>query len=77
MCRTKWILPWGQPANYHIPNGCVPNGLNGLFYLNDGYSDCVNGADELNATPTSNCGDDNSTLSLVNNAQNLVVLLRR
>ncbi len=54
-----------NPANWtaYSPNGCVPNGLNGLFYLNDGYSDCVNGADELNATPTSNCGDDNSTLS--------------
>ena len=53
-----------NPANWTAYSlRLLPNGLNGLFYLNDGYSDCVNGADELNATPTSNCGDDNSTLS--------------
>tara|TARA_Y100000401_G_scaffold4768_1_gene3339 strand:- start:457 stop:951 length:495 start_codon:yes stop_codon:yes gene_type:complete len=36
----------------YSPNGCVPNGLNGLFYLNDGWADCVNAADESNAVPT-------------------------
>jgi len=30
----------------YSPNGCVPNGLNGLYYLNDGWLDCVNGDDE-------------------------------
>ena len=36
----------------YSPNGCVPNGLNDLFYLNDGWLDCVDGSDEQNATPT-------------------------
>mgnify|MGYP003111721041 CR=1 FL=1 len=36
----------------YSPNGCVPNGQNGLFYLNDGWLDCVDGADEQEATPT-------------------------
>ena len=36
----------------YSPNGCVPNGLNGLFYLNDGWLDCVDGADEADAVPT-------------------------
>ena len=36
----------------YSPHGCVPNGLNGVFYLNDGWSDCVDGADEDNAVPT-------------------------
>ena len=39
---------WTQYA----PNGCVPNGLNGLFYLNDGWLDCVDGSDENDAIPT-------------------------
>ena len=41
----------------YSPNGCVPNGPD-LFYLNDGWSDCVNGADENNAVPTTlaECG---------------------
>mgnify|MGYP001353473146 CR=1 FL=1 len=43
-----------DPANWtqYSPNGCVPNGLNGLFYLNDGWEDCVDGSDEDNAEPT-------------------------
>ena len=36
----------------YSPNGCVPNGLNGLFYLNDGWLDCVDGSDENEATAT-------------------------
>jgi len=44
-----------DPANWtqYSPNGCVPNGLNNLFYLNDGWEDCVDGSDEDNAEPTS------------------------
>ena len=43
-----------DPANWtqYSPNGCVPNGLNGLFYLNDGWEDCVDASDEDNAEPT-------------------------
>ena len=42
------------PANWtqYAPNGCVPNGLNNLFYLNDGWDDCVDGSDEAEAVPT-------------------------
>ena len=36
----------------YSPNGCVPNGAGGLFYLNDGWEDCVSGADEQDAVPT-------------------------
>jgi len=36
----------------YSPNGCVPNGLNNLFYLNDGWEDCVDGSDEQEAVPT-------------------------
>jgi hypothetical protein len=36
----------------YSPNGCVPNGLNNLFYLNDGWLDCVDGSDEDEAVPT-------------------------
>ena len=36
----------------YSPNGCVPNGLNNLFYLNDGWLDCVDGSDEADAVPT-------------------------
>ena len=36
----------------YSPNGCVPNGLDGLFYLNDNYLDCVDGSDETDAIPT-------------------------
>ena len=36
----------------YSPNGCVPNGLNGLFYLNDGWLDCVDGSDEQEAVAT-------------------------
>ena len=36
----------------YSPNGCVPNGLNDLFYLNDGWLDCVDGSDEAEAVPT-------------------------
>jgi hypothetical protein len=36
----------------YSPNGCVPNGLNNLFYLNDGWLDCVDGSDEEEAVPT-------------------------
>ena len=43
-----------DPANWtqYSPNGCVPNGYQGLFYLNDGWEDCVDGSDEDNAVPT-------------------------
>jgi|TARA_R100000084_G_scaffold43874_1_gene18074 hypothetical protein len=43
-----------DPANWtqYSPNGCVPNGEGGLFYLNDGWADCVNGDDENGAEPT-------------------------
>tara|TARA_R100001594_G_scaffold8583_1_gene21961 strand:+ start:597 stop:1277 length:681 start_codon:yes stop_codon:yes gene_type:complete len=43
----------------YSPLGCVPNGLNGVFYLNDGWSDCVDGSDEDNAAPTT-LGDCNA-----------------
>ena len=36
----------------YSPNGCVPNGLNGLFYLNDGWNDCQDESDESDAVPT-------------------------
>ena len=49
-----------DPANWTVysPNGCVPNGNQGLFYLNDGWEDCVDGSDEADAVPTTaeNCG---------------------
>jgi hypothetical protein len=43
-----------DPSNWtqYAPNGCVPNGQGGLFYLNDGWEDCVDGSDEDNAVPT-------------------------
>tara|TARA_Y100001937_G_scaffold88352_1_gene119498 strand:+ start:27094 stop:27768 length:675 start_codon:yes stop_codon:yes gene_type:complete len=43
-----------DPANWtqYSPNGCVPNGANGLEYLNDGWEDCVDGSDENGAVPT-------------------------
>jgi hypothetical protein len=43
-----------DPSNWTVysPNGCVPNGLNGLFYLNDGWEDCVDASDEQEAVPT-------------------------
>ena len=33
----------------YSPLGCVPNGLGGIFYLNDGWEDCVDGSDEADA----------------------------
>jgi hypothetical protein len=49
-----------DPANWtqYAPNGCVPNGNQDLFYLNDGWEDCVDGSDEQDAVPTTleNCG---------------------
>ena len=36
----------------YSPLGCVPNGYNNLFYLNDGWLDCVDGSDEADAIPT-------------------------
>jgi hypothetical protein len=49
-----------DPANWtqYSPNGCVPNGYQDLFYLNDGWEDCVDGSDEANAVPTTaeSCG---------------------
>ena len=43
-----------DPANWtqYSPDGCVPNGLNGLLYLNDGWLDCIDGSDEDGAVPT-------------------------
>ena len=43
-----------DPANWtqYSPEGCVPNGEGGLFYLNDGWEDCADGADEAEAVPT-------------------------
>ena len=43
-----------DPTNWtqYSPDGCVPNGLNGLFYLNDGWEDCVDASDENGAVPT-------------------------
>ena len=42
-----------DPANWtqYSPNGCVPNGPS-MFYLNDGWEDCVDGSDEAEAAPT-------------------------
>lgn len=42
----------------YSPNGCVPNGFDGLFYLNDGWIDCADGSDEDEAVPTTlaDCG---------------------
>jgi len=42
-----------DPANWtqYAPNGCVPNGPD-LFYLNDGWADCVDESDEAEAAPT-------------------------
>jgi len=49
-----------DPANWtqYSPSGCVPNGEGGLFYLNDGWEDCVDGSDENGAVPTvpGDCG---------------------
>ena len=44
-----------DPSNWtqYSPNGCVPNGEGGLFYLNDGWDDCVDASDEQDAEPTS------------------------
>jgi len=43
-----------DPANWtqYSPNGCVPNGEGNLFYLNDGWEDCVDASDENGAVPT-------------------------
>ena len=43
-----------DPTNWtqYSPNGCVPNGFNDLFYLNDGWEDCVDASDEEDAVPT-------------------------
>ena len=43
-----------DPANWtqYSPNGCVPNGYQNLFYLNDGWEDCVDASDEGGAVPT-------------------------
>ena len=49
-----WFYCGDDPSNWTVysPNGCVPNGLNNLFYLNDGWLDCVDGSDEQDAVPT-------------------------
>lgn len=36
----------------YSPLGCVPNGLNDLYYLNDGWSDCIDNSDENETIPT-------------------------
>ena len=36
----------------YSPLGCVPNGFGGLFYLNDGWSDCNDSSDENETIPT-------------------------
>lgn len=43
-----------DPANWtqYSPSGCVPNGEGDMFYLNDGWEDCVDGSDEADAVPT-------------------------
>lgn len=43
-----------DPANWtqYSPNGCVPNGYQDLFYINDGWEDCVDGSDEDDTAPT-------------------------
>jgi hypothetical protein len=43
-----------DPSNWtqYAPLGCVPNGFGGLYYINDGWLDCVDGSDEDNAVPT-------------------------
>ena len=43
----------------YSPLGCVPNGLNDVFYLNDGWSDCVDGSDE-NGSDATTLGDCNA-----------------
>tara|TARA_R110000851_G_C12912526_1_gene549399 strand:+ start:41 stop:781 length:741 start_codon:yes stop_codon:yes gene_type:complete len=49
-----------DPANWtqYSPEGCVPNGEGGMFYLNDGWEDCADGSDEAEAVPTpiESCG---------------------
>ena len=44
----------------YSPLGCVPNGLNDVFYLNDGWSDCVDGSDE-NGSDATTLGDCNAS----------------
>ena len=50
-----------DPANWtqYSPNGCVPNGYQNLYYLNDGWEDCVDASDENGAEPTTlvDCGN--------------------
>ena len=51
----------------YSPLGCVPNGLGGIFYLNDNWEDCVDGSDEANAVPTTleDCGLYNESCDTV------------
>ena len=53
-----------DPTNWtqYAPNGCVPNGLNGLYYLNDGWEDCIDGSDEQDAIPTTATNCDTLTM---------------
>lgn len=60
VCSAEWFFCGDDPANWtqYSPNGCVPNGEGGLFYLNDGWEDCADGSDEAEAVPTviGDCG---------------------